>query len=62
MGLGLLEERGVIRLWDNYIQVCPKNGICHYVNTRVYVMGQTSRLAEKPTIADSSEHLINLNH
>ena len=30
------------------MQVCPKNGICHYVNTRVYIMGQTSRLAEKP--------------
>ena len=47
---------------DNYIQVCPKNGICHYVNTRVYIMAQTSRLAEKSAIADSSEHLINLNH
>jgi hypothetical protein len=21
---------------DNYIQVCPKIDICHYVNTRVY--------------------------
>ena len=47
---------------DNYIFGCTKNGICHYVNTRVYIIGQTSRLAEKSAIADSSEHLINLIH
>ena len=47
---------------DNYIFRCTKIGICHYVNTRVYIMAQTSRLAEKSAIADSSDYLINLNH